>query len=82
MKTNVNNQTSGMLTIREASQILNVHSNTLRRWTDQGIVKVYRLGRRGDRRFKSEDLAQLLISNETSPIHEDIRISGDVFTTH
>ena len=53
--------TNNMLTVREVSQILHVHSNTLRRWSDQGIIKAYRIGPRGDRRFKQEDIAQLLL---------------------
>jgi excisionase family DNA binding protein len=53
--------TDNMLTVREVSQILHVHSNTLRRWSDQGIIKAYRIGPRGDRRFKQEDIALLLL---------------------
>ena len=49
-----------MLTVREVSQILHVHSNTLRRWSDRGIIKAYRIGPRGDRRFRREDIACLL----------------------
>ena len=50
-----------MLTIREASRLLNVHANTLRRWSEHGIVKAYRIGPRGDRRFRQEDIAALLM---------------------
>ena len=50
-----------MLTVREVSQLLHVHSNTLRRWSDQGVLKAYRIGPRGDRRFKPEDIAVLLL---------------------
>ncbi len=53
--------TKAMLTIREASRLLNVHSNTLRRWAEQGLVKAYRIGPRGDRRFRREDIASLLM---------------------
>ena len=57
-----NNTTMGnMLTVREVSQLLHVHSNTLRRWSDQGIIKAYRIGPRGDRRFRAEDIAVLLL---------------------
>jgi excisionase family DNA binding protein len=52
---------SNMLTVREVSQLLHVHSNTLRRWSDQGIIKAYRIGPRGDRRFRAEDIAVLLL---------------------
>jgi excisionase family DNA binding protein len=51
---------SNMLTVREVSRLLHVHSNTLRRWSDQGIIRAYRIGPRGDRRFRAEDVAVLL----------------------
>lgn len=56
-----NKQMSTMLTVREVSRLLHVHSNTLRRWTDQGVIKAYRIGPRGDRRFRPEDIALLLM---------------------
>ena len=56
-----NSLTDNMLTVREVSQILHVHSNTLRRWSDLGIIKAYRIGPRGDRRFKQEDINLLLL---------------------
>jgi excisionase family DNA binding protein len=59
MATNTN--MGNMLTVREVSQLLHVHSNTLRRWSDQGIIKAYRIGPRGDRRFRAEDIAVLLL---------------------
>ena len=49
-----------MLTIREASKLLNVHAHTLRRWNDQGFVAAYRVGPRSDRRFRLEDINALL----------------------
>jgi excisionase family DNA binding protein len=58
-----------MLTVREVSQLLHVHSNTLRRWTEQGTIKAYRIGPRGDRRFRAEDVAVLLLEdNKGIPI--------------
>ena len=51
-----------MLSTTEASSILRVHPNTLRRWSDQGIVKSYRVGPRGDRRFMLYDIAAFLAS--------------------
>lgn len=54
------NQQEAMLTVREVSEILHIHGNTLRRWSDRGIIKAYRIGPRGDRRFKAEDIAGLL----------------------
>ena len=52
---------SVMLNVGEACQILNVHENTLRRWSDQGVIKAYRIGPRGDRRFRRDDVAALLV---------------------
>ncbi|MBE0481689.1 MAG: helix-turn-helix domain-containing protein [Dehalococcoidia bacterium] len=54
-------KTNGMLTIGEASRLLYVHVNTLRRWSDQGIIRTYRVGPRGDRRFRAEDIAGLVL---------------------
>ena len=49
-----------MLTVREVARLLHVHINTVRRWSDQGIIKTYRITRRGDRRFRREDIACFL----------------------
>jgi excisionase family DNA binding protein len=53
-----------MLTIQEVAELLHVHSNTLRRWTDQGTVKAYRVGPRGDRRFRAEDIDMFLLGEK------------------
>ena len=45
-----------MLTTSEVARILSVHINTVRRWSNQGILRSYRIGSRGDRRFKKEDV--------------------------
>ena len=54
---------TGMLTVREVSRLLHVHTNTLRRWSDDGVIKAYRIGPRGDRRFRPEDIALILQEN-------------------
>ena len=46
-----------MMTIGEVARLFNVHTNTVRRWSEQGILKAYRTGTRGDRRFRREDVA-------------------------
>jgi excisionase family DNA binding protein len=50
-----------MLTISEVARILNVHVNTVRRWSNRGILVAYRIGTRGDRRFKREDINRFLM---------------------
>ena len=56
-----------MLTVKDVAHLLHIHVNTARRWSDQGIIKSYRITRRGDRRFRREDillyLAELNESN-------------------
>ncbi|MDY6834967.1 MAG: helix-turn-helix domain-containing protein [Chloroflexota bacterium] len=49
-----------LLTVREASEILSVHPNTVRVWSDDGLLPAYRIGPRRDRRFKLEDVESLL----------------------
>ena len=49
-----------MLTISDVAHLLNVHINTVRRWSNRGIIKTYRIGSRGDRRFDREDIASFL----------------------
>lgn len=50
-----------MLTVSDVARLLNVHINTVRRWSDQGILKTYRIGPRGDRRFQEEDITSFLL---------------------
>ena len=54
------NQMAPMLTVREVARLLNIHSNTVRRWSDRGIIRAYRITHRGDRRFRREDIAHFL----------------------
>jgi len=49
-----------MLTVSDVASLLNVHINTIRRWSNQGILKAYRIGSRGDRRFQQEDITNFL----------------------
>jgi excisionase family DNA binding protein len=49
-----------MLTTSDVARLLNVHINTIRRWSNQGVIKAYRIGARGDRRFRQEDVSSFL----------------------
>lgn len=53
-------QIGNMLTIKEVAQLLHIHPNTLRRWSNRGIIRAYRITPRGDRRFKREEIARFL----------------------
>ncbi len=49
-----------MVPVGEASQILSVHPNPLRKWSDSGMIPSYRIGQRRDRRFSVADLVAFL----------------------
>jgi len=55
-----NNYTEPMLTTREVANLLNLHVNTVRRWSNKGILMAYRISPRGDMRFKQPDVDSLL----------------------
>jgi excisionase family DNA binding protein len=56
----IENKPEVMLTVEEVSQLLHIHPNTLRRWTEQGRIVAYRINSRGDRRFKQSDIDKFL----------------------
>lgn len=49
-----------LLTLKEASEILKCHPNTLRQWDRKGILKAVRFGERQDRRYRKEDILKLI----------------------
>jgi len=51
---------SEMLTVREVSLLFHIHPNTLRRWSNNGRIRAYRITPRGDRRFKREEIVRFL----------------------
>ncbi|MBI4363343.1 MAG: MerR family DNA-binding transcriptional regulator [Candidatus Doudnabacteria bacterium] len=49
-----------LLTLRQVTQLLSVHPNTLRNWEKEGLIESIRLGPRGDRRYKREIINKIL----------------------
>lgn len=49
-----------ILTLKQASEVLHCHPNTLRTWEREGLIKCIRFGKRGDRRFPKEEIIRLL----------------------
>jgi len=67
------NRMDDMLMPREVARLLHIHPNTLRRWSDQGLIKAYRIGLRGDRRFRRADIASFLVEfNPRKPIERKV----------
>ena len=50
---------STMLTTGRVARLFGVHAGTVIRWSERGIIKAYRIGPRGDRRYRREDVAAL-----------------------
>ena len=67
------NLTDDMLTVREVARRLHVHPSTLRRWSDIGRIKAYRITPRGDRRYRLQDVARFLAEMNTYPDKEQKR---------
>ncbi len=51
-----------LLRTNEVASLLGIHTNTVRRWANEGFLKSYRVGKRGDRRFRREDVEGALSS--------------------
>lgn len=54
--------TERLLTTAEAAQLLRVSQASVRRWSDSGLLRARRVGRRGERRFREDDLLMFLNS--------------------
>jgi len=53
-----------LLTVQEVARFLRVHVSTVRRWSNRGLLKSYRINPRGDRRFKREDVLAFLTKGQ------------------
>jgi IS30 family transposase len=42
---------SSLMSIAGIAAVIGVHPNTIRRWSDEGLIPCFRLGPRQDRRF-------------------------------
>ncbi len=49
-----------LLSTGDVARLLGIHANTVRRWSRSGILKTFRVGPRGDRRFRQTDVFKLL----------------------
>lgn len=58
-----------LLTLKQACEVLQCHPNTLRLWDKKGILKAVRFGARGDRRYRKEDIMELI--EQSDAVSED-----------
>ena len=58
---------SRMLSTHDVANMLSVHINAVRWWSNSGIVKAYRIGPRRDRRFRLEGIVDLLPEQSDRP---------------
>ena len=57
------NELGPMLTASEVAAMLHLHVNTVKRLGDRGELPFYRVCKRGDRRFRLEDVMSFLDRN-------------------
>ncbi len=67
----------GMLTVRDVARLLHVHVNTVRRWSDLGLLRTYRIGSRRDRRFAPQDISEFLETNKRRLAWEELDLTAD-----
>ena len=60
------NKMAEIITIQEASKLLGVHKNTIRRWENSGKIKSIRVGKRKDRRFNKNELLREVLNLEVA----------------
>ena len=62
-----------MMTAQQVADLLQVSICSVRRWSDKGTLKFYRVGSRGDRRYWREDVFRFL---EYSSPHLRVDVTG------
>ena len=49
-----------LMTTKQVAQFLQVHEVSVRRWSRAGVLKSYKIGGRGDKRFQLSDVLKFL----------------------
>ena len=57
------NEVGKLLTAAEVAEMLHLHVNTVKRLGDRGELPFYRVCKRGDRRFRLDDVMKFLSQN-------------------
>jgi len=61
-----------LMSVKEVASIFHIHPNTLRRWSNQGLIRSFRLNSRGDRRYRRFDVYHFLIKLRTENGNHEI----------
>lgn len=56
---------NGLLTVNDVADILRLVPQTIREYSNKGLLKVVRINARGDRRYRKEDIESFL---EAKPV--------------
>lgn len=56
----ISNEVGKLLTATEVAEMLHLHVNTVKRLGDRGEIPFYRVCKRGDRRFRYDDVLSFL----------------------
>lgn len=56
-----------LLNVRQAAALLNVSQMTIRRWTNDGLLPCFRIGKKRERRFSEADLQSFLAGRSNDP---------------
>ena len=59
----ISQEVGKLLTATEVAEMLHLHVNTVKRLGDRGELPFYRVCKRGDRRFRLEDVLAFLARN-------------------
>ena len=59
----ISNEVGRLLTATEVADLLHLHVNTVKRLGDRGELPFYRVCKRGDRRFRLDDVMAFLARN-------------------
>jgi excisionase family DNA binding protein len=57
------NELGPMLTASEVAELLHLHVNTVKRLGDRGELPFFRVCKRGDRRYRLDDVREFLNKN-------------------
>jgi excisionase family DNA binding protein len=60
-------QIESLMTPRQVAQFLQVSVCTVGRWSRQGRLKFFRVGRRGDMRYRLEDVLRFIEDSTAQP---------------